>query len=80
MNQEETKRIQELCTSIISEKDQSKFAKLVRELDELMAVKKERLHQGGDPKPVPSSDGLQFSASFTRSPTTNAPERKSPAA
>lgn len=50
MTPEETKRFNELCLQIISEKDEQKFEKLVRELNKLMAEKDLRLHTASEPK------------------------------
>jgi hypothetical protein len=43
MTPEETRRFEELCVKIISEKDDAKFAEAVRELNEIMERKEGRL-------------------------------------
>jgi hypothetical protein len=46
MTSEERERMNELCKKIQTERDPQIFDKLVRELDDLIAVKHERIHPG----------------------------------
>jgi hypothetical protein len=50
MTQEETRRFQELCARIISEKDEGKFTEAVRELNQIMETKEERLKKQSHPQ------------------------------
>jgi hypothetical protein len=45
MTEEETRRFYELCARIISEKDEGKFTESVRELNQIMETKEERLQK-----------------------------------
>jgi hypothetical protein len=50
MTKEETRRFQELCARIISEKDEGKFTEAVRELNQIMETKEERLKKYSHPQ------------------------------
>lgn len=49
MTAEERKRINWLCLRIQEEKDPKIFDQLVRELNELLEIKHERIHRDHDP-------------------------------
>ena len=49
MTPDETRRFEELCAKIISEKDDAKFAEAVRELNEIMEKKEGRLKKQSRP-------------------------------
>jgi hypothetical protein len=45
MTKNETRRFEELCATIVSEKDESKFTEAVRELNAIMDKKEGRLRE-----------------------------------
>ncbi len=46
MNKVDDRRIQELCSLIVAERDRKKFQKLVKELNQVLSSKTERLRNG----------------------------------
>lgn len=55
MTKDEARRVEELCAKIISEKDEAKFAEAVRELNELMERKEERLKHSVSQRTMPKA-------------------------
>jgi hypothetical protein len=45
MTAEETQKFKDLCTEIIAEKNKARYVELVRQLDEIMEAKEQRLHE-----------------------------------
>jgi hypothetical protein len=50
MTREETRRFEELCAKLISEKDDAKFSEAVRELNAILDKKEERLKKESLPR------------------------------
>jgi hypothetical protein len=48
MTLEETEKFKDLCTQIIAEKNEVRYAELVRQLDAIMETKEQRLRNQGD--------------------------------
>jgi hypothetical protein len=45
---EETQKFEDLCVQIIAEKNKGRYTELVRQLDEIMDAKEQRLHDEPD--------------------------------
>jgi hypothetical protein len=68
MTKDETRRFEELCAKLITEKDESKFAAAVRELNAICDKKESRLRE--QPMPAGPRPPLTISSNPADPPST----------